>query len=1238
MNTFRDTKAISEGGGGSSNTTDSSRSAPVKRTHSDSCKTADIITTGAFYTRATLRKLGSLVDPETSDAGMQVGDRVRVASLDKKWYAAVILSISGGKALVHYPGWEHSYNEWIALDSRRLQGSGSGSGGDEVGAFDLQQAIQEAQTAGALAETAAAAAVDSEEEGEEQLTHPPPRSRGRPTGSRNRRRVGHIKKRMRKAKEPAEQEQEQEPASAAAAVGEEQQAPAVGKENTPPPSQPEYRIAKARPLHNGSSNPYAKKLHGTQSFESDDESTAAAAPRNEVWQLVRGQYVTTGAFLTRRTVKCLAHNEATGGIIQDHHGVYPGQMVQVMNANRKWYRGRVLSYADKKFLIHFVDWDHSHDEWVAADSKRIRKTVVAEADEDEEDARRICARLVDEYNAYVEGVERAREEARRRPAAKRRVTARPTPTVVPASVQAVSLAGKAIADEEEDDDDDDIDEDVEPISVDSGYSAVPQLLRVKDYVRIYRRGMAVAARDRNKVWWRAEIVDIRTFRFRVHYVGFPRVWDEWMEMNTQRVMLADDQPARGEEKGRDEERGGDEEKGGCEERGGDGEKGGDEERGDGDDTEGDDDGHGQPGLSLRLALKRLDGSSEIFPLPTEHMAPKDYALFLKAGDAVQIRDGAKQWCACTIMAVKHGRIRVSFNGRASADNQWVAANSARIRVLRATVEADGRLQRLAHAAEAAARRTRDRAAARRRRARQLDAPTAAWLVRAAESREHIGDACVDDVPLLFRLCGGDGGGQEADALPLATRMLAEGAHDSATWMVYCNQCRVVIRTFRYYCVACERPSAGLDYESFDLCLPCFARRFPRDHAHAPAAFARAAVADAESIVAFAAGVVAEASTAAVAAASTSQTADLAQPTGLAQPIEPMQPIHSAYELDSFGAASSLDAAELGGWQRLAAGLHGTAAAGGGGGDAVIGRADSAAQHQRRCAFCGGADSARDAFVAGGRPFVLGGGGGGAGAVFWAHDACARHSPEVLATATGAWYNVAAALRRARTIKCARCRKRGASVGCLHERCQRSYHVPCTGMTRAQLDRGMTFWCPRHCAAADGGEVAPAPEPGTPLCACCARRLDRDLLWMVCAECPPKDAQGFCVCLTCYEAPAALANHPHKKRCFRERTAAGENSAAAATVAGARRGLAASSAEQCCHYCRRRNARRWRRGYGGVVMCDTCFGAAHRLDSRDDELFDKADEDGDDDDDGSNGEVVALNPFGALVVDDYAHSA
>ncbi|KAJ2746554.1 hypothetical protein GGI20_001265 [Coemansia sp. BCRC 34301] len=1147
-------------------------SPPAKRVHNGSRKSSDIITTGAFYTRATLLKLGvtgSVVDLETPDTGIQVGDRVRVASLDKKWYSGVILSVSGGKALVHYPGWEHRFNEWIGLDSRRLQGGGDAEADEE---FDLEQAIQEALGG------KAAAGKDKEEEmdgdvDEEPVAAAAHRPRGRPTGSRNRRRVGHIKKRIRKA--PA----------VAQAVEVDSECDGQGQE---PVVGPEYRIAKARPLTNGSSNPYAKQLLGTQTFSSDSENAAPSA--NEVWQLVRGPYVTTGAFLTRRTIKCLAHNEATGGIIQDHHGVYPGQVVEVMNANRKWYRARVLSYADKKFLVHFVNWDHSHDEWVAADSKRIRKAGAA--GESEEEARRICAQLVDEYNAYVEGLERVREEAAaKQAAAKRRATAKPT--VVPVSAQAISLAGKAMAaaveNEEAEEAESGIDSDVEPISVDTGYSAVPQLLRVKDYVQIYRRGMVVAARDRNKVWWRAEIVDIRTFRFRIHYFGFSKVWDEWMEMNTQRVMLADSQPAHAT---------GTEVVVAADDRGSgssssSSSNSSDESSG-GDGAEADRPTSGVEAapVSLRLALRALDNSSDdnrrVFRLAKEHMTTKDYGLFLKAGDLVEIRDRDKQWYSCTIIDVKHGQIRVCFNGHTSEYNQWVAVNSDRIRVLRATVEADGRLQQLAQDAQAAQKRKRERAAALRRA--RHSGPTAAALVRVAESLEHIGDACVDDVPLLYRLYGG---AAAADALPLATRLLAEGAQDSATWFVYCNQCCVVIRTFRYFCVACERPSAGLDYESFDLCLGCFARRFPRDHAHAPALFARAAVGDAESIVAFAEGV-------------------------LAEEGEAFGHVAAAYERDAFDDAYVAPGVS-GGWKRLAAGLHGTTTEGAAYADgAVIGRADCASS-QPRCAFCGG-DDACDAFCGGGKlPFVL-----AKDAVFWAHDLCARHSPEVLVTEGGIWYNVAAALKRARTIKCAGCRKRGATVGCFHERCQRSYHVPCTGMTRAELSRGMLFWCSRHRGSAGGAEAVVTVDDGPVCCASCGRSLDHDLLWMACAEC-----QGFSVCLTCYETPAALANHPHKKRCFRERNSSETVAKRVATKP--------VGSERRCHYCRRSNARRWRRGYGGVVMCDSCFGAAHSLDTR--EIFEEEEEEeGEESEEEGGEEVVALNPFGSLVVDDYSHSA
>ncbi|KAJ2486439.1 hypothetical protein EV174_001104 [Coemansia sp. RSA 2320] len=1282
--------------------------------------TDDMVTTGAFFTRATLRKLGVadsvvVVDPEaTTGSGIRVGDKVKVLSLDKTWYTAVIVAIAGGKALVHYPGWEHSYNEWIQLESRRLLYRGKvdlSVGGsrealeqvdqwdEDCEEFDLQQAIREALglakkggrggTASAPAEfadtytvvdevavatglsTDLAGVLEEEKAAEELGEKCPPRPRsielvvGQKSGAGG--------------------------ADSEAVV----EAPAIPKE---------LRIAKAREF-NKSSNPYARQARADQGFctDSGDDADGAqgsgqqeaqpskATAENEIWQLVRGQYVTTGAFLTRRTIKCLAHNDSTGGIIQDHHGYYPGEIVEVMNANRSWYRGRVISYTNKKFLIHFMDWGHSHDEWVGAGSKRMRKSPVAAShEESEEAARKICAVLVDEHNAYVDQIERAqmeeaKEKAKRKPAPVRRAATAaemaPAATAIPVNAQIAQLPGKAKAQSMEED----IDEGVEPISVECGYSVVPQLLRVKDYVRVYHKGMQVAARDRNKLWWKAEIVDIKTFRLRIHYTGFPSMWDEWMEMNTQRVMLAEEQPpaatgsaalaaaedaasaGEGDGEGEDDS---------------DGEEGGDGKAVDSDAggvaaeetalTAAGPKAKARAPLSLRLALRALrttlsesgerpQQDAGVFQLPTEHMAIKDYGLFLKVGDVVRIRDRDKQWYECTIIDFKHGRIRICFNGHPEEYNQWVAVNSDRIQVLHATMEGDGRLERVQREAQVAVRRKREKARARRQR-RLTSQVSIASLVHVAESLEHIvdqrssagsgaGSANMDDWPLLERMVQ-DGGREAADGVPLLTRLHAEarcGAeHDSATWFVYCNQCRVVIRTFRYFCTACERPSDGFDYESFDLCLLCFTRRFPRDHAHAPAEFARAAVGGAEAIVAF---------TAAVLAAH--RAAQGAERDADADAEPPAAAVAVAYERDHFagcdlparesGVASaesnliprengvvhgqSLDLIprEYSEWGRLAAGLHGTATATDAATEgAVVGQHIAS---RVRCAFCGGGGP-RSAF-AGGRPFVFGD--GDSARRFWAHTDCARFSPEVLVTDAGVWYNVAAALRRARTIKCAACHRRGASVGCFHERCQRSYHVACTSMAAAALERGLIFWCPRH---RDAGPhpAAPSTDHAPVACACCTRRLTADLMWMVCGECPPDAAQAFNVCLTCYETPGALANHPHKKRCFRERLARDP----------ARSHARRAPHAPCCHYCRHSGARRWRRGYGGVIMCDACFAAAHSLHDRD--LFA--------DDAAAEVEVVALNPFGlgqreaALVhelkdhdlrdqpsrVEDYAHSA
>ncbi|KAJ1885958.1 hypothetical protein LPJ66_009866, partial [Kickxella alabastrina] len=336
--------------------------------------------------------------------------------------------------------------------------------------------------------------------------------------------------------------------------------------------------------------------------------------------------------------------------------------------------------------------------------------------------------------------------------------------------------------------------------------------------------------------------------------------------------------------------------------------------------------------------------------------------------------------------------------------------------------------------------------------------------------------------------------------------------------------------------------------------------------------------------------------------------------------------------------------------------------------AISGRAAIASDSQPQCAFCGSADSAQAAALggfAGNRPFVLTtmtAAGDTRHQRFWAHHACARGSPEVLMSpSSGQWFNVAAALRRGRTITCAACHKRGATVGCFHERCQRSYHVGCTDWLPESFGEGRLFWCAKH--ARDSGIEAEGQE-ALPSCAACDRSLTSDLMWMVCLECPTQP-RPFSICLTCYETREALANHPHKKRCFREHlvhaggvTSSGRylSSAGRGRGRGGRgsRGGRRGVQSNCCHYCRSRTARRWRRGYGGVIMCEACFSAAHSLDqdapgqSRlpaqdhpaqglhaqdlpvQDLLADPA---------GSDAmEVVALNPFGsqtALLAEDYS---
>ena len=63
--------------------------------------------------------LGLVFGPSTADA-IGVGDRGKV-SWKGKWYDAQIKQVSGTRFMIHYDGYDNSWDEWITLDRMSIK-------------------------------------------------------------------------------------------------------------------------------------------------------------------------------------------------------------------------------------------------------------------------------------------------------------------------------------------------------------------------------------------------------------------------------------------------------------------------------------------------------------------------------------------------------------------------------------------------------------------------------------------------------------------------------------------------------------------------------------------------------------------------------------------------------------------------------------------------------------------------------------------------------------------------------------------------------------------------------------------------------------------------------------------------------------------------------------------------------------------------------------------------------------
>ncbi|RCH85744.1 hypothetical protein CU098_000026, partial [Rhizopus stolonifer] len=235
--------------------------------------------------------------------------------------------------------------------------------------------------------------------------------------------------------------------------------------------------------------------------------------------------------------------------------------------------------------------------------------------------------------------------------------------------------------------------------------------------------------------------------------------------------------------------------------------------------------------------------------------------------------------------------------------------------------------------------------------------------------------------------------------------------------------------------------------------------------------------------------------------------------------------------------------------------------------------------------------------------------------FWAHDACARYSPEVFCTPEGKWYNVTLALRRGRGMRCHGCKEKGATIGCFESKCGKSYHLPCAQKPVSYFKSGVIFWCSVHEAYYNKKDT----YVNIFNCDGCEKKLS-DESWFTCVSCASKSYfQSFDLCTECYEK--FPEDHEHNEDEFEETSFAilkemeAQKAREAARIkeetraANAakkkkkplfprrRRRLADGTMPVSCCYCGTYDADHWRKGYdGGVIMCNACFELALLIDN------------------------------------------
>ncbi|RKP34955.1 hypothetical protein BJ085DRAFT_40155 [Dimargaris cristalligena] len=445
------------------------------------------------------------------------------------------------------------------------------------------------------------------------------------------------------------------------------------------------------------------------------------------------------------------------------------------------------------------------------------------------------------------------------------------------------------------------------------------------------------------------------------------------------------------------------------------------------------------------------------------------------------------------------------------------------------------------------------------------------------------------------------------------------------WTIYCNCCNRVIKQVRFYCTYCESPSEGFDYKSFELCVYCFEHRFPIYHMHPRSSFAMQwliAPGDQSTVGGTSATHITTSIDPALfnvlnnssSSSALDQNGSGSHGSNTIDPLALAGEIVQSFEKDQFDTNyKAPDPCPDNGEQDF--------------------EFYKKYMSRKICAFClddEKAPGSKTGPFIGPYPFVYpvsSRKGTTKFRQFWAHDACARYSPEVVVV-NDEWYNVTAALKRGRQMKCIRCREKGATIGCFHSKCNRSYHFGCTNKPLSYFKEGVIFWCPQH----ESHLHSTDQYEDVFSCDRCSKSLVDETSWITCSLCSQDYFSSYDLCYSCAEVHtpedhhhsqelfqttswakiAELKQAEEEQRCaLRIRSSRSDPDATArskgqgggvssgggnkakrnqqALLLSALDGMDENSLSDIqCSYCPNFLAPGWRRGFGGMLMCKDCY--------------------------------------------------